>query len=132
MYNQQPNTYYQQPFPPPAQLQPSRHRRAIKWVMAIIFFLVACLLGLLTLFLVGAELTNMNSDQGPIAFLLGLVMATLPVPVYVLLILWIDRYEAEPLWMLATAFFWGATFAAFISIIINSLVGQLLADAFDP
>ncbi|OLE53826.1 MAG: hypothetical protein AUG51_11085 [Acidobacteria bacterium 13_1_20CM_3_53_8] len=130
MYNQPPQNYYQQPFPPPVPVRSSSHRRAIKWVLIIIFLLVACLLGLLTLFLAGAELTNMNSEQGPIAFLLGLVMATLPVPVYVLLILWIDRYEAEPLWLLGVAFIWGAVFATFSALIINTLSIVIFSEAF--
>jgi protease PrsW len=48
------------------------------------------------------------------------------VPIYVMLLLWIDRYEAEPLWMLATSFFWGAIIAIFISLIFNTGV-QLFA-----
>ena len=50
----------------------------------------------------------------------------------ILLILWIDRFESEPLWMLAMAFFWGVTFAAFIAIIINSLADKLISQAYDP
>jgi RsiW-degrading membrane proteinase PrsW (M82 family) len=34
--------------------------------------------------------------------------------------LWIDRYEAEPLWMLATAFFWGALAAPFFAFLFNT------------
>jgi RsiW-degrading membrane proteinase PrsW (M82 family) len=34
--------------------------------------------------------------------------------------------------MLAMAFFWGATFAAFMAIIINSLIDKSLAQAYDP
>ncbi|HMF57403.1 MAG TPA: PrsW family intramembrane metalloprotease [Pyrinomonadaceae bacterium] len=129
MYNQPPSNYYQQPFPPPAPVR-SRHRRAIKWVVGIIFLLVASLLGLLTLFLVGAELTNMSSTQGPVAFLLGLILATLPVPIYVLLILWIDRYEAEPLWLLGVAFIWGAVFATFSALILNTISIVVFNEAF--
>ncbi len=72
----------------------------------------------------------MSSEQGPIAFLLGLVMATLPVPVYVLLILWIDRYEAEPLWLLGVAFVWGAVFATFSALILNTISIVLFNEAF--
>ena len=47
-------------------------------------------------------------ETGPAELVIALICATLPVPIYVMLLLWIDRYESEPLWMLATAFFWGA------------------------
>jgi len=47
-------------------------------------------------------------------------MACLPVPLYVGLAVWIDRYEPEPPWMLAGAFFWGASLAVFVSYILNT------------
>jgi RsiW-degrading membrane proteinase PrsW (M82 family) len=37
-----------------------------------------------------------------------------------MLILWIDRYEAEPVWMLALTFFWGATVAVFAAYFLNT------------
>jgi RsiW-degrading membrane proteinase PrsW (M82 family) len=81
------------------------------------------LVGLLTLSMIGYR---MQSE----ALLTGILVAMLPVPVYLLLILWLDRYESEPLWMLSLCFLWGATFAAFIAIIINSVGSQLVAESF--
>ena len=89
------------------------NRSAIKIILAVIAILAAALLGLLVLFLIGVE-------TGPVALLIGLVSATLPVPIYLLLVLWIDRYEAEPYWMLATAFFWGALVAVFFAFVLNT------------
>jgi RsiW-degrading membrane proteinase PrsW (M82 family) len=91
-------------------------RTAIKIIFGIIAALVALLLGLIVLFLIGVE-------TGPVAFLIGLVSATLPVPVYLVLVIWIDRYESEPVWMLATAFFWGALVAVFFAFLINTASG---------
>jgi protease PrsW len=88
-------------------------RSAIKIVLAIIAILVAVLLGLIVLLLIGVE-------TGPVALLIGLVSATLPVPLYLVLVLWIDRYESEPYWMLATAFFWGALVAVFFAFLFNT------------
>src|SRR5207237_7260743 len=51
------------------------------------------------------------------------------VPIYVMLLLWIDRYESEPLWMLATAFFWGAVVAVFIAFIFNTSISIMAAVA---
>lgn len=106
-------------------MMPRANSQALKWTLVSIGVLLALLAGALTLYIIGYA-------TGSTGLAVGMLFATLPVPIYILLILWIDRYESEPLWMLATAFFWGATFAAFISIIINSLVGKLLADAIDP
>lgn len=78
----------------------------------------ALLLALIVLFLIGAE-------TGPVELIIGMVCAILPVPIYVMLLLWIDRYESEPLWMLATAFFWGALVACFIALILNTTVEEV-------
>jgi pilus assembly protein TadC len=77
-------------------MQRQRSTSAIKIAAGIVCALIALLLGLLLLLIIGIE-------TGPIAFLIGLVTATIPVPLYVILVLWIDRYESEPSWMLATA-----------------------------
>ncbi|HKS27315.1 MAG TPA: PrsW family intramembrane metalloprotease [Pyrinomonadaceae bacterium] len=95
-----------------AYRQPKR-RSAIKIVFAIFAALVAALLGAIVLLLIGAE-------TGMAALIVAMVAATLPVPVYIMLILWIDRYEAEPLWMLALTFFWGATVAVFAAYFLNT------------
>ncbi|HUE82691.1 MAG TPA: PrsW family intramembrane metalloprotease [Pyrinomonadaceae bacterium] len=97
----------------------SRSRSAIHVVLAITAILIALLLGLIVLLLIGVE-------TGPVALLIGLVAATLPVPLYVILVLWIDRYESEPLWMLLTAFFWGALVAVFFAFLINTASGVIV------
>ncbi len=97
----------------------SRSRSAINIVLGITAILIALLLGLIVLFLIGVE-------TGPVALLIGLVAATLPVPMYVILVLWIDRYESEPLWMLLTAFFWGALVAVFFAYLINTASGVVV------
>jgi RsiW-degrading membrane proteinase PrsW (M82 family) len=110
--------------PPVAMRRSSGSRSAIKIVLAVIAILVAVLLGLLILLLIGVE-------TGPVGLLIGMVTATLPVPIYLLLVLWIDRYEAEPYWMLATAFFWGALVAVFFAFVLNTASGLavgLMAD----
>src|SRR5204863_5820760 len=50
-------------------------------------------------------------------------------PVYVMLLLWIDRYESEPLWMLATAFVWGAVVAVFVAFILNTMNDAIVTAA---
>lgn len=97
----------------PVALRPSSNRSALKWMLIITAVMVGLLMGLLVLLLIGIE-------TGPIALLVGMICATLPVPVYISLLLWIDRYESEPMWMLATVFLWGALVAVFIAFIINT------------
>jgi RsiW-degrading membrane proteinase PrsW (M82 family) len=88
--------------------------RAVR-VLAVIGLV---LVGLVTLLVIGV-------DVGPVAFATGLVLATVPVPIYVFLALRIDRFEPEPLRLLAWAFFWGATAATFIALVLNT-AGQAL------
>ena len=103
----------------PVRIKPSTSKSIFKIILAITAILVALLLGLIVLLLIGVE-------TGPIALMIGLISATLPVPLYLMLVLWIDRYEAEPLWMLATAFFWGALVAVFFAYLINTASGLIV------
>ena len=79
----------------PVRIKPSTSKSIFKIILAITAILVALLLGLIVLLLIGVE-------TGPIALMIGLISATLPVPLYLMLDLWIDRYEAETLWMMAS------------------------------
>ncbi len=98
----------------------SGHNTAIKIAVGIVALLIALLLGLIVLLLIGFE-------TGPVGLLIGLVSATIPVPLYVILVLWIDRYESEPPWMLATAFAWGALVAVFFALVLNTASGIFVA-----
>jgi RsiW-degrading membrane proteinase PrsW (M82 family) len=103
-------------------IRSSGHQSAIKIILAVFAIMVAALLGLIVLALIGSE-------TGPVEMVIGMICACLPVPIYVMLLLWIDRYESEPLWMLATAFFWGAVIAVFIAFIFNTSISIMAAVA---
>src|SRR5882762_2780568 len=108
----------QYPYPPqpdfaPAAIKPSGHMSVIKVALGVTAALIALLLGLLVLLLIGIE-------TGPVPLLVGMICATIPVPIYITLVLWIDRYESEPLWLLASAFGWGALVAVFIAYVTNT------------
>ncbi len=113
--------------PFPNAFVPTRapHRSVLRTMLVIGGILIALLLGLLTLLLIGL-------GTGFVPLLIGFVLATLPVPIYVALALWIDRFEPEPPWTLAIAFFWGALVAIFMAFVLNtlggSIVGALLGD----
>jgi protease PrsW len=108
-------------YAPTVMVRPSKKRSVVKVLLFIVALLFALLIGLLVLGLIQGELMERGGQAGPIAFLVGIVFAMLPVPIYIMLILWIDRYESEPGWMLATAFIWGATIAVFASYILNTI-----------
>jgi RsiW-degrading membrane proteinase PrsW (M82 family) len=106
------------PNPAAIKIQTSGHVTAIKIVAAIAAILIALLLGLIVLLLIGFE-------TGPVGLMLGFISATIPVPLYVILVLWVDRYESEPLSLLAIAFFWGALVAVFFALLLNTAAGLI-------
>lgn len=59
--------------------------------------------------------------------LLSVLGGLVPTLVYVLLVWWLDRYEKEPVWLLATAFFWGAAPAAILSVVVEFILDLPIA-----
>jgi RsiW-degrading membrane proteinase PrsW (M82 family) len=118
------NTFMPNPARPPVRpvLRSSGHQSAFKIILAVFALMIAALLGLFVLALIGSE-------TGPVELVIGLICACLPVPIYVMLLLWIDRYESEPLWMLATTFIWGAVVAVLIAFIFNTTFSIMAAVA---
>lgn len=64
---------------------------------------------------------------GIVGAIVGGIMAFLPAPFYLLLFLWLDRYDPEPAWALAASFAWGGLFAVIVSFIVNTLFGTVAA-----
>jgi RsiW-degrading membrane proteinase PrsW (M82 family) len=85
---------------------------------AVFSALIMALAGFATLLAVGAE-------TGGVAFGTGLVMAVLPLPVYLGVSLWIDRFEPEPKSLVLFTFFWGATIAVLVALVLNT-AGQVV------
>ena len=54
------------------------------------------------------------------------IVAFIPAVFYLLPLIWLDRYDPEPFWLLALAFAWGALVAVVVSFFINSLVGSVV------
>jgi RsiW-degrading membrane proteinase PrsW (M82 family) len=59
--------------------------------------------------------------EGPVAFVIGLVFALLPVPFLVWGVLALDRYEPEPVRILVLTFVWGAGVATLIALVLNQV-----------
>lgn len=97
---------------------PSPAARAVRGLLVVALVLLMLLTGFVVLAIAGLE-------TGAPAFVLAFLLATLPVPLYLALVLWIDRFEPEPLRMIALTFAWGATIAAFVALVLNT-VGEAL------
>lgn len=82
------------------------------------------------LILIVAALMFLSVGVGPAV--LASVVAFVPAVIYVLPLIWLDRYDPEPFWLLAAAFAWGALVAVFISFVINSIFGVAVGIAISP
>lgn len=57
----------------------------------------------------------------------AIVGALIPTIIYIALVWWLDRYEKEPLWLLALAFLWGAIPAAITSVFLELVLDVPIA-----
>ncbi|MDM7923138.1 MAG: PrsW family glutamic-type intramembrane protease [Pyrinomonadaceae bacterium] len=93
--------------------EPSRTGRYIGigiTILAIVF---------LSLIVIGLMIVSV----GPLPAVIAAVVAFTPAMLYLLPLMWLDRYDPEPLWLLALAFAWGALVAVVVSFIVNTGVG---------
>ncbi|HET6358437.1 PrsW family intramembrane metalloprotease [Streptomyces sp.] len=74
-------------------------------------------------------LALVREQTGTHGFLVGLGLATLPVPLLAAAFRWLDRVEPGPWRNLLFAFAWGAFAAALVAIIANSFATRWIATA---
>jgi len=76
-----------------------------------------------------AVLALTAAGAGGRVFAVAAVVAMLPLPLYIGVVLWLDRFEPEPRHMLAIAFLWGASVAVVVSGIVNGLMDAVAGPA---
>ncbi len=69
---------------------------------------------------------------GIVPAIIASVVAFVPAVLYLLPLIWLDRYDPEPLWLLALAFAWGALVAVIFSIVVNSLIAGVVEVNMGP
>ena len=77
--------------------------------------------------------------RGEISIVTGVIFAIIasfvaffPAVFYMLPIIWLDRYDPEPFWLLALAFAWGALVAVIVSFFVNSFIGIAISIGISP
>lgn len=65
------------------------------------------------------------ASVGIVPAVLAAVVAFVPAMIYLIPLIWLDRYDPEPLWLLALAFGWGGLVAVIVSFILNTVVGAV-------
>ncbi|MGH3544787.1 MAG: PrsW family intramembrane metalloprotease [Mycobacteriales bacterium] len=83
----------------------------------IVVFMALCALALLLL---------LGSTLGAGVLTFAVIAAFIPVPILVMALLWLDRYEPEPWHYLAFTFGWGAFVATLAALIINTTGSELV------
>ncbi len=108
--------------PSPPLRKRTIHKRADWWLLRY-----GCLIGLLgfvfVCVLLSGFVAGVTFKNGPAVFALAVFLASLTAVPYGLALLWMDRNEKEPPYLIATAFMWGAAVATAISLIVNTTVG---------
>jgi protease PrsW len=54
------------------------------------------------------------------------VIAFVPATLYIFPLIWLDRYDPEPSWLLALSFAWGALVAVIISYLVNTGIAEFV------
>lgn len=75
---------------------------------------------LIPAFLFSVILTNMSETA---VLLISIIAAAIPVLFYIGIVYWVDRYEKEPIWLLAATFLWGAVPSILIAYVANGVLG---------
>lgn len=72
------------------------------------------------------------ASVGIIPAIIASVVAFFPAVIYLMPLIWIDRYDPEPFWLLALAFAWGALVAVTVSFVVNTGVDIVVSIGISP
>ncbi len=108
---QPPGPLHPDSVPPGLLARPRRRGSALFTVIVS----VAMLLG------AGVMCLVLLASNAPGALAIGVVLAALPVGPVIASFLWLDRYEPEPVRLLAIAFGWGALVATAAALVLQTL-----------
>ncbi len=104
-----------------------------KYVLAAITLIVIAILSLVVVFLITATLSQGAEDaafvptiEGVIFAFIASFVAFIPAMIYILPLIWLDRYDPEPMWLIALAFAWGALVAVIVSFIVNTGISKVV------
>ena len=113
-------------FPPPAVSVPpdllSRRRRRSSVTLTVV-------LSVLMVLGAGVMALVLLASSAPGALVIGVLLAAIPVGPVIAAFLWLDRYEPEPVKVLAAAFAWGALVATAAALVLQALDQFVLGTA---
>lgn len=89
-----------------------------KIIGAVVAVAIYAVLGLVAMLLI-------MSSVGFVPAVIASVVAFTPAFIYILPLIFLDRYDPEPPWLIAAAFAWGGIVAVVFSFIVNTTLGQV-------
>lgn len=105
-------------------VQPEKSQ-AIKFIILGVTIFGVVFLSLIVILL-------MVFSVGLVPAILASFVAFIPAMFYLLPLIWLDRYDPEPIWLLALAFAWGGLVAVIFSFIINTTIGSVTTSVAGP
>lgn len=100
------------------QAEPSRTGRYVGIGVTIFAIILSLIVALI-----------MFASVGIVPAVIAAIIAFVPAMLYLLPLMWLDRYDPEPLWLLSLAFAWGALVAVIASFVINTIIGLVAMGA---
>lgn len=71
-------------------------------------------------------MTIIGLSVGPVAAVAATFFAFTPAVIYAFPLVWLDRFDPEPPWLIALTFCWGAVVAVLVSIVLNTMFGAVV------
>ncbi len=115
------------PSPYPHDWRPAGPRQRRRYLVPRIIIGVGLALFMLVCLFCTGMVGLVYFASAPGLFLLANVLALLTAVPYGLLVLWLDRNEKEPLYLIAIAVLWGAVVATLVSMIVNDSFARVTA-----
>ena len=96
---------------------------AVVTILAVVFLTLVVFVLFTVVLSPSADGSYTLNLTGVLIAIIATVVAFIPALIYVLPFMWLDRYDPEPMWLLALAFAWGALVAVLVSFVVNTGVG---------
>lgn len=115
---------------PPQYLPEPENSQKRKYLIIAVAIFAITFLSIVVMLLISSSLSHSANGEltitleGVLTALMASCVAFIPAMFYLIPLVWLDRYDPEPAWLLALAFAWGALVAVIVSFIINTTIGQ--------
>ncbi|MBV9242461.1 MAG: PrsW family intramembrane metalloprotease [Acidobacteria bacterium] len=90
------------------------------------FYVGLGIAGFLAIPLILIVIGIMFLSLGPVSAIVAAIIAFTPAALYILPLIAMDRYDPEPVWLLALLFGWGALVSVIVAFVLNTVFGVVV------